>query len=179
MPESLHIKPTSNPTQAVLHPRPPGATASLFPQASESTELASGSLPLFEDHPHHPLSAVSLFHFQSSLGFGYEAWRVLTIPAVATVTALVARAPPGSVRTRTSRSSPRISTPAAIFSLRPQGGASGALWDCATFAWVLPLHGCLLPRDCRAATGDVRRARQLNFVERSRDGFFCCESNFS
>lgn len=35
---------------------------------------------------------VTLFHFQSSLSFGYEAWRVLTIPAVATVTALVARA---------------------------------------------------------------------------------------
>lgn len=38
--------------------------------------------------PHsHPL-----FHSQSPLGFGCEAWRVLTIPAVATVTALVARA---------------------------------------------------------------------------------------
>lgn len=59
-------------------------------QHSLLTPIRSASAP----PPSTPHSCPS-FHSQSPPGFGCEAWRVLTIPAVATVTALVARARQG------------------------------------------------------------------------------------
>lgn len=85
--ESLQLNPTScQPPASLSGCSGPGPAASRS-QHSLLTPIRGASAP----PPSTPHSCPS-FHSQSPPGFGCEAWRVLTIPAVATVTALVARA---------------------------------------------------------------------------------------
>lgn len=82
----VSLRPPSPQTTACPGCPGPGPAASRS-QHSVLTPIRGASAP----PPSTPHSCPS-FHSQSPPGFGCEAWRVLTIPAVATVTALVARA---------------------------------------------------------------------------------------